>query len=127
MRHPASSPRPDIKRSHPPLLSAFVALAFAATAIAAPGPIRVLYLGKEGTPSSKHCAALMQELGRDAIWFDYTTDPHLVTREWIGKFDAVVLDAPGEDFKELGAQDAERLVKLEFGADERAWTAADFT
>lgn len=97
-----------------------------ATAHAA-GPIRVLYLGKEGTPSSMHCAALMQELGRDAIWFDYTADPHLVTREWIGKFDAVVLDAPGEAFSELGAQDAERIVKPEFGADEKAWTALDFT
>src|SRR5260221_509895 len=52
---------------------------------AAPGPIRVLYLGKEGTPAVKHCALLMQELGRDAIWFDYTADPGAVTREWLAK------------------------------------------
>jgi putative membrane-bound dehydrogenase-like protein len=93
---------------------------------AAPGPLRVLYLGQAGTPSAKHCALLMQELGRDAIWFDYTVDPAEVTREWLGKFDAVVLDAPGGEFKELGAQDAERLVKPEFGPEEKAWAAADF-
>jgi putative membrane-bound dehydrogenase-like protein len=90
------------------------------------GPLRVLYLGKEGTPSARHCAVLMQELGRDAIWFDYSADAGAVNREWIGKFDAIVLDAPGEEFKELGANDAEKMVKAEFGADEKGWGAADF-
>ncbi len=105
----------------------FTLLVAVSSAVAhAAGPIRVLYLGKEGTPAPKHCAALMQELGRDAIWFDYTADPHVVTREWLAKFDAVVLDAPGGEFKALGAEDAERLVKPEFGADEKSWAAADF-
>ncbi|MFM1770811.1 MAG: hypothetical protein RJA22_3340, partial [Verrucomicrobiota bacterium] len=36
---------------------------------ASPGPIRVLYLGQEGTDASRHCHALMRDLGRDAIWF----------------------------------------------------------
>ena len=115
-----------MKRPFPILTSALLMLAFAATATAAPGPLRVLFLGKEGTPSSKHCAVLMQELGRDAIWFDYTSDAATVTREWLAKFDAIVLDAPGDEFKTLGAHDAERLVKPEFGADEKTWAAADF-
>ena len=114
-------PNPLMKLLAPILLSVLAI----ATASAA-GPIRVLYLGKDGTPSSRHCAALMQELGRDAIWFDYTSDPHLVTREWIGKFDAVVLDAPAEDFREVGPQDGERVVKPDFGANEKAWVSSDF-
>jgi putative membrane-bound dehydrogenase-like protein len=105
------------------IVALFVMLGVTAQAA---GPIRVLYLGKENTPSSHHCAALMQELGRDAIWFDYTSDPHQVTRDWLGKFDAVVLDAPAGEYKELGAQDANHIVNPEFGADEIAWLGADF-
>ncbi|MEA3206999.1 MAG: hypothetical protein QOE70_56 [Chthoniobacter sp.] len=108
------------------LLPVCFALALSTAALAAPGPLRILYVGKEGTLAPKHCALLMQELGRDAIWFDYTSDPHAVTREWLEKFDAIVLDAPGEEFKELGAHDAERMVKPEFGPDEKTWAAADF-
>ena len=76
-------------------------LALSLQAHAAPGPTRVLYLGKDGTASPKHCAALMQELGRDAIWFDYTANPSEVTPEWLAKFDAVLLDAPKESFPSL--------------------------
>src|SRR5436190_1914441 len=118
------SPHAPAMKLLPALFSAFVV--FCSASASAAGPIRVLYLGKEGTPAPKHCALLMQELGRDAIWFDYTADPHAVTREWLARFDAVVLDAPGEEFKELGAQDAEHLVKPEFGPDEKTWRAADF-
>src|ERR1700683_3633913 len=100
------------------LLGSILVSVLAIATASAAGPIRVLYLGKEGTPSSKHCAALMQELGRDAIWFDYTSNPDLVTCEWISKFDAVVLDAPAENFREIGPQDAEHVVKLEFGGNE---------
>jgi hypothetical protein len=108
------------------LLATILVSLLAIAAASAAGPIRVLYLGKDGTPSSRHCAALMQELGRDAIWFDYTSDPRLVTREWIGKFDAVALDAPAEDFREIGPQDAERVVRPDFGANEKAWISPDF-
>lgn len=108
------------------LLPLILSLVLTVADCAVPGPLRVLYLGKEGTPAAKHCALLMQELGRDAIWFDYTADPATVTPEWLAKFDAVVLDAPAEDFKTLGAEDAHRLVKPEFGQDEKAWAAADF-
>ena len=47
-----------------PLL--FVALALTLPAGGAPSQLRVVYLGKAGTPAPKHCAALMRELGREA-------------------------------------------------------------
>src|SRR5262245_41332275 len=102
-----------------PRLSMKILLSFLVAALVfvyahAAAPPRLLYLGKEGKPSSRHCAALMQELGRDAIWFDYTSDAGLVMREWLAKFDAVVLDAPAEDFKAIEAKDVERLVKPQF-------------
>src|SRR3954471_3212747 len=101
------------------------AISFAAHASHAAGPIRVIYLGQEGTPSSKHCALLMQELGRDAIWFDYTANPAIANREWLARFDAVMLDAPAATFPELGSVPAERIVKAEFGVDEKAWGALE--
>lgn len=92
----------------------------------ADGPIRVLYLGKEGTPAPKHCAAMMEQFGRDAIWFDYTSDASLVNHAWIAKFDAVMLDAPAADFPALTAEDAGRVVKTNFADDEKSWTAPNF-
>ena len=87
-----------------PLTFAFLSLlpAFAAT-----GPIRVLHLGKDGTPAPRHAHVLMREMGRDAVWFDYTSEPALVTPEWMTKFDAVV-DAPREDFGARGRSGAAR-------------------
>ena len=82
-----------------PLRFFCIAIVLLAGFDAAAGPIRVLYLGNEGTAAPTHCATFMRELGRDAIWFDYTSDAGAVTREWLAKFDAVVLDAPGEDFQ----------------------------
>jgi putative membrane-bound dehydrogenase-like protein len=108
------------------LLSLLVAVVLASNVMAAAGPLRVLYLGKPGTASARHCALLMQELGRDAIWFDYTADPAAVTREMLSRFDAVVLDAPAGQFGALGAPDAERLIKPEFPQDPTATPSADF-
>jgi putative membrane-bound dehydrogenase-like protein len=82
----------------------------------AAGPVRVLYYGKADSPSSKHCAFLMRELGRDAIWFDYFTDAKAVNPESIAKFDAVLVDGPAADL--AGA----RVVQPEFGSDEKTWT-----
>jgi putative membrane-bound dehydrogenase-like protein len=82
----------------------------------AAGPIRVLYFGKSDSPSSKHCAFLMRELGRDAIWFDYFTDAKAVTQEALAKFDAVMVDGPAADL--AGAH----AVQPEFGTDEKTWT-----
>jgi putative membrane-bound dehydrogenase-like protein len=107
-------------------LFVFFSLALTAAAQAGPGPIRVLYLGKEGTTAPKHCHALMQELGRDAIWFDYTPDAALVTAEWLAKFDAVLLDDAKEDFKALRAADLKRVVRVNFAGDEREWGARGF-
>ncbi len=108
------------------LLSLFTATALSVAAFAGPSPIRVLYLGKEGTPSTRHCAAAMRELGRDAIWFDYTADAAQVTPEWIAKFDAVLLDAPKESFPALAAAPAARVIAADFAGEEREWTDAGF-
>jgi putative membrane-bound dehydrogenase-like protein len=103
------------------LLPSLVFAVLTSLAAHAAGPIRVLYLGKEDTLATKHCAVLMQELGRDAIWFDYTADPAVVTPEWVQKFDAVMLDAPKDDFKALANAEAKRVVTAEFGPDEKVW------
>ena len=61
-------------------------------------PIRVLYLGTaERTPRMTN-HALMRDLGRDAIWFDYVSDPAAATPEFAAKFDLVVLDAPAATY-----------------------------
>ena len=83
-----------------------------------------MYLGKEGTATTKHCAALMQALP-DA-WFDYTADAAQVTPEWLAKFDAVLLDAPKEGFPSLAGAPPGRLVAAEFTGEEREWTDAGF-
>ncbi len=100
-----------------------VLLASIVTAGAAPGPIRVLYLGREDTNVTRHCHVLMRDLGRDAIWFDYTSNPAVVTPEWIAKFDAVLVDAPKDEFKALGGVDSKRVVAGEYSGDERSWAA----
>ncbi len=51
--------------------SAFLMLG---SAFAAPGPLRVLHIGREGSPSADHAHVQMRELGRDAIWFEVTID-----------------------------------------------------
>jgi putative membrane-bound dehydrogenase-like protein len=108
------------------LLSLCFAVALSVVSHAAPGPLRVLYLGQEGTPASKHCAALMSGLGREAIWFDYTADPAQVTPEWLAKFDAILLDAPAADFKALAGADPKRVVSVESPSDGKTWTWTDF-
>src|SRR4051794_11502890 len=82
------SPFPSLVR-HLLLLLSFIVASFAARAA---GPIRVLYLGKAQTGSAQRCPSLMQELGRDAIWFDYLETPAAATAELIGKVDVVLLD-----------------------------------
>lgn len=89
--------------------------------IAASGPLRVLFLGREDAGSRKHVHALMRELGRDAIWFEYVDDPKAATPEWVARFDAVIADG-----MPATAADAKRVVKLDFAGDEKAWGSADF-
>ncbi len=109
-----------------PLAFSLAVAALLSNTQAAPGPLRVLFLGKEGTPAPKHCAALMRELGREAVWFDYTSDPAQVTPEWLVEFDAVLLNAPKENFGALAGIKAGRVVTAEFAGDEKVWSGADF-
>lgn len=98
------------------LLRVLACLLSTLAAAHAVGPIRVLFLGTPDTPSSKHCAFLMRELGRDAIWFDYTTDPKAANKEAFEIFDAVLYDGPA------AGMTGGKVVSQEFGADEKAWT-----
>ena len=79
---------------HPLVISLFVAFALKMAA----NPIRVLYLGTEDRGARMTCHALMRDLGRDAIWFDYVSDPQAATPTFVATFDVVVLDAPAETF-----------------------------
>jgi len=102
-------------------LYALILLLLAATLVrAADGPIRALYLGN-GIRCVDRVHVLMRDLGRDAIWFDYTDDPALATAEWVAKFDAVVLDAPHEEFPGLAGVDAKRIVTPELADNEKAF------
>ncbi|MDB6154232.1 MAG: rane-bound dehydrogenase protein [Chthoniobacteraceae bacterium] len=92
-----------------PIPSLLLAAFLSSAAYATPGPIRVLYPGNEGSPAAKHCAVLMRELGRDAIWLDYTADTAAVTKEWLGKFDAVLLDGRATEFRALAGWDQRRF------------------
>jgi putative membrane-bound dehydrogenase-like protein len=102
------------------LLTLIVALLATALTYAATSPIRVLHLGKDGTDSARHAHFLMRDLGRDAIWFDYTSDARVVTPEWIAKFDVVLLDAPKDDFKALAGVDAKKIVSTPSAEDNKA-------
>ena len=64
----------------------------------AASPIRVLYLGTADRTPRMAAHALMRDLGRDAIWFDYVSDPAAATPEFAAKFDLVVLDAPAAPY-----------------------------
>jgi len=92
----------------------------------AEGPIRVLYLGKEGTAAPQRCHVLMEQLGRDAIWFDYVSDASWVTPEMVARFDAVMLDAPRENFPALAAVDAKRVLPADVASDQRDWAKPGF-
>jgi len=98
-----------------------------AQAQAATGPIRILFLGKEGTASARHCHVVMRDFGRAAIWFEYTADPAAINGGWLAKFDAVLLDAPRDNFDAaLALIEPHRLITIEFGEDEKAWSQAEF-
>jgi putative membrane-bound dehydrogenase-like protein len=107
------------------LLSLLLSTVLSASAFAAGGPIRVLYLGKEGTSSSQHCHILMEQFGRDAIWFDYITDAATVTPEWLSKFDGVLLDAASTDFPSLTQYDRKRIVSGQLPASDSDWARPD--
>ena len=77
----------------------FVALALQGAA----SPIRVLYLGTADRPARMTCHVLMRDLGRDAIWFDYLSDPTAATPDFVARFDVVILDTSANTFQTLAA------------------------
>jgi len=81
-------------------------------------PIRVLHIGKEGTDSVKHAHLLMREMGRDAIWFDYVSDPKGVTPDFVAKFDVVLFDPVRNDFPVLKDFPAKKVISV---GDEAKW------
>ncbi|MBL9125997.1 MAG: c-type cytochrome, partial [Verrucomicrobiales bacterium] len=93
---------------------------------AAQGPIRVLHLGRDGTPSADHAHVLMRELGRDAIWFEYTSDPVVATADGVRRFDAVLLDAPREAFPALAGASATRAITVDFAGEAKSWADSEF-
>ena len=88
------------------LTALFLALAAAVSA----SPLRILYVGTPDRGSRMACHALMRDLGRDAIWFEYVSDPASATADFIRKFDAVVIDAPADRFPALVAVPAARRI-----------------
>lgn len=78
------------------LLLTLITLFITLTAPAATGPVRVLFLGHENNKvhnSSAAAALLMQECGRDAIYFDFFTQPTCLNPETLARYDAVMLYA----------------------------------
>ena len=77
------------------LLPLLLVLALSLAAVAAPRPIRVLFLGHESEhhPSATYLPFLMERNGRDAIYFDYFTKPDCLNPETLALYDAVMLYA----------------------------------
>ncbi|CAN5911335.1 hypothetical protein BH11VER1_BH11VER1_13740 [soil metagenome] len=77
------------------LTLSLIAITLAASLQAAPGPIRILFLGHESDhhDSAKYCPILMKEMGREAIYFDYFTQPEVLNSETLSNYDAVMLYA----------------------------------
>ena len=93
---PSSALLPSLMKS--PLV--FI-LFFALMLECAANPIRVLYLGTAERTPRMTSHVLMRDLGRDAIWFDYVSDPQAATPDFVAKFDLVVLDAPASTYAKV--------------------------
>ncbi|MEY2879234.1 MAG: hypothetical protein RLZZ15_1614, partial [Verrucomicrobiota bacterium] len=101
------------------LLSLVILCALALSAAAQ--PLRVLYVGTPDRGPRMTAHALMRDLGRDAIWFDYVSDPAAATAAFVAKFDVVVIDAPTEIFPALAAVPAaKRLTAASLGERDAA-------
>jgi putative membrane-bound dehydrogenase-like protein len=89
------------------VLTLFLALTLSSTA----SPIRVLYLGTPDRGPRMNSHVLMRDLGRDAIWFDYVSDPKAATPEFVAKFDVIVNDAPANMFPFLANVPAAKVLR----------------
>ena len=58
----------------------------------------MLYLGTPDRTPRMNDHVLMRDLGRDAIWFDYVSNPAAATPDFVAKFDVLILDAPADLF-----------------------------
>ena len=78
---------PHMKR----LLLTLAACLQVSFAPAAEGPLRVLYFDPAGAEQTKAgpLHAAMEQLGRDAIWFDYVTDDRELTTAFIRRYDVI--------------------------------------
>ncbi len=101
-------------------LALALALALPGLAAAAPTPLRVLFLGDGQKISRDHCHVLMKELGRDAIWFDYLSDPSQLSPEHLARFDALLLDGSADRFPALRQSPPAKIVAPAFTPDPAA-------
>ena len=92
-------------------ISLLLALFFALALKGAANPNRVLYVGTADRTPRMAAHALMRDLGRDAIWFDYVSDPKAATPAFVAKFDVIVLDAPAATFPFLATVPAAKMLK----------------
>jgi putative membrane-bound dehydrogenase-like protein len=88
----------------------FPLFAFLAAACSA-NPIRVLYLGTPDRGPRMNAHVLMRDLGRDAIWFEYASDPKTLTPDFLARFDVVVNDAPAGTFGPLSGIPAAKVLQ----------------
>ncbi len=102
-----------------------LSIALPGFAVAAPSPLRVLFLGDGQTTSRDHCHVLMREMGREAVWFDYAADPAHVTAARMADFDAVLVQDPAR-FPTLAAAAPEKVITASFPNSESELAAASF-
>ena len=107
-------------------LTLVLSLAFPAFAFAAPSPVRVLFLGDNSPGSRDHCHLLMKEMGRDAVWFDYASDPAAITAATVGQFDAVLLEGAPDRYPALTGVAGTKLVMEAFAGGESTVSSAEF-
>jgi putative membrane-bound dehydrogenase-like protein len=95
----------------PPMKTSLSALFLSLAVVCTANPIRVLYLGTPDRGPRMNSHMLMRDLGRDAIWFDYVSDPQDATPEFVAKFDVIVNDAPVNTFKFLSSVPAAKVLQ----------------
>lgn len=83
-------------------------------------PIRVLYLGTGDRTPRMNCHALMRDLGRDAIWFDYISAAADAPASFVAQFDLVILDASPTAYPTASALPADRRLAVSALGDSTA-------
>jgi putative membrane-bound dehydrogenase-like protein len=93
------------------LLGTLLLAGLATAAPAGPRPLRVLFLGSTGEQhnAGKCLPALMENFGRDAIYFDFFTSPACLTDETLARYDTVMLFG---EFAEMTAAQGAALTKF---------------